>query len=87
MKKAVAVDFDASPSTAIDDAQFKALFEAIMLIPEGFKPLKKIEKLLQDKHGLLQKENKVDWATGELLAYASLLADGKEVRMKVGMMY
>ena len=81
MKKAVAADFESSPATAIDDAKFKALFEAIMLIPEGFKPLKKIEKLLQDKHSLLQKENKVDWATGELLAYASLLADGKEVRM------
>jgi len=73
--------YESSPSTAIDDAKFKALFESIMLIPEGFKPLKKIEKLLQDKHTLLQKENKVDWATGELLAYASLLADGKEVRM------
>ena len=26
-------------------------------------------------------EKKVDWATGELLAYGSLLIEGKDVRM------
>ena len=26
-------------------------------------------------------EQKVDWATGELMAYGSLLLDGKDVRM------
>ena len=26
-------------------------------------------------------ENKIDWATGELLAYASILDEGKDVRM------
>jgi 2-oxoglutarate dehydrogenase E1 component len=81
LKKAVAKDFDQSPDTAITKKQFNALFDHIMAIPKGFKPLKKIEKLLQDKINLLAKENKVDWATGELLAYASLLAEGKDVRM------
>ena len=79
--KATAKDFDQSPDTSINKKQFKALFDHIMTVPTGFKPLKKIEKLLQDKITLLEKENKVDWATGELLAYASLLADGKDVRM------
>jgi 2-oxoglutarate dehydrogenase E1 component len=81
LKKAVATDFDYSPSTAVSVDLFKKLFGAIMKVPSGFKPLKKIEKLLSDKISLLEKENKVDWATGELLAYASLLADGKGVRM------
>ncbi|MEY3432309.1 MAG: hypothetical protein RL131_245, partial [Bacteroidota bacterium] len=81
MKKATEADFVASPQTAITEEAFKNLFNAIMQVPEGFKPLKKIEKLLQDKISLLEKENKVDWATAELLAYASLLAEGKEVRM------
>ena len=81
MVRATQQDFEKSPATAADAAQFKQLFEAIMKMPEGFKPLKKIEKLLQDKIALLEKESKVDWATGELLAYASLLADGKNVRM------
>jgi 2-oxoglutarate dehydrogenase E1 component len=81
LKKAANTDFDQSPSTAIEDSAFRKLFDAIMHIPEGFKPLKKIEKLIQDKVALLQKENKVDWATAELLAYASLIAEGKDVRM------
>ncbi|MEN9951315.1 MAG: hypothetical protein RLY85_2067 [Bacteroidota bacterium] len=81
MKKASSADFIASPTTALDSEQLRKLFQSIMQIPEGFKPLKKIEKLLQDKITLLEKEGKVDWATGELLAYASLLDDGKDVRM------
>jgi len=81
MKKAVPSDFDNSPVTAIEESGFRNLFDSIMHIPDGFKPLKKIEKLIQDKINLLQKENKVDWATAELLAYASLLHEGKEVRM------
>lgn len=79
--KATNKDFESSPVTAIDKKQFKILFDHIMSVPSGFKPLKKIEKLLQDKITLLEKDNKVDWATGELMAYASLLADGKDVRM------
>ncbi|MEY3542314.1 MAG: hypothetical protein RLZZ204_1126, partial [Bacteroidota bacterium] len=74
-------NFEQSPATAINEAQFRSLFTSIMNMPDGFKPLKKIEKLLQDKITLLEKESKVDWSTGELLAYASLLADGKNVRM------
>jgi 2-oxoglutarate dehydrogenase E1 component len=49
--------------------------------PEGFSPLKKVEKLIQEKIKLFETENKIDWATGELMAYASLLAEGKTVRM------
>jgi 2-oxoglutarate dehydrogenase E1 component len=81
LRKATDADFDKSPDTAITEAQFKKLFTALMQWPEGFSPLKKVEKLLQDKITLFEKEAKVDWATGELLAYASLLASGNEVRL------
>jgi 2-oxoglutarate dehydrogenase E1 component len=81
MVRATQDDFEKSPATAIQEKQFKSLFDAIMTMPDGFKPLKKIEKLLQDKIALLEKVSKVDWSTGELLAYASLLAEGKNVRM------
>ncbi|HEY6899024.1 MAG TPA: 2-oxoglutarate dehydrogenase E1 component [Puia sp.] len=81
LRKATGNDFDQSPVTAISEADFKKIFEAIMTWPENFKPLRKVEKLLQDKIKLFQEEGKVDWATGELLAYGSLLLDGKDVRM------
>ncbi|HXO74585.1 MAG TPA: thiamine pyrophosphate-dependent enzyme, partial [Puia sp.] len=81
LRKATGADFDQSPVTAITEVDFKKIFDAIMIWPENFKPLRKIEKLLQDKVKLFTEEGKVDWATGELLAYGSLLLDGKDVRM------
>jgi 2-oxoglutarate dehydrogenase E1 component len=81
LRKAVPADFDQSPQTDISEADFKKIFDAIMTWPENFKPLRKVEKLLQDKIKLFNEEGKVDWATGELLAYGSLLLDGKDVRM------
>jgi 2-oxoglutarate dehydrogenase E1 component len=79
LRKAKAEDFDASPVTAIKED--KLLFNGLMKWPEGFKPLKKVDKLIQDKLKLFSDENKVDWATGELMAYGSLLIEGKDVRM------
>ncbi|SKD01107.1 2-oxoglutarate dehydrogenase E1 component [Chitinophaga ginsengisegetis] len=81
LRKATPQDFDASPVTAIKEDDFKRLFDGLMKWPENFVPLRKVSKLLQDKIKLYQDEGKVDWATGELLAYASLLIEGKDVRM------
>ncbi|MCD6012291.1 MAG: 2-oxoglutarate dehydrogenase, subunit [Flavipsychrobacter sp.] len=81
LRKSKDEDFHASPDTAIKEEQLKQLFNALMQWPEGFSPLRKVEKLLQDKIKLFETEGKVDWATGELLAYASLLVEGKEVRL------
>ncbi len=81
LRKATAEDFDTSPETKISEEELRRLFEGLMKWPEKFTPLKKVEKLLQDKIKLLQTENKIDWATGELLAYASLVVENKIVRM------
>ena len=81
LRKATAADFDASPETKISEEDVRRLFDGLMKWPENFTPLKKVEKLLQEKIKLLQTENKIDWATGELLAYASLLIENKIVRM------
>ncbi len=81
LRKAQDADFLKSPDTAITEAQFKNLFSALMHWPEDFSPLKKVEKLVNDKKNLFESEGKVDWATGELMAYASLLASGNEVRL------
>lgn len=81
LRKATDTDFDSSPETAITADQFKQYFEALMLVPADFSPLRKVEKLIQDKVKAFEKDGKVDWATGELLAYASILVDGKDVRL------
>ena len=38
----------------------------MMTWPETFTPIKKIEKLLQDKQKLFNEEQKLDWSSGEL---------------------
>ena len=81
MRKATSADFDISPVTGISTAAFKLLFEGLMKWPADFKPLRKVEKLLQEKMKLFNDEHKIDWATGELMAYGSLLVEGKDVRM------
>ncbi len=81
LRRATMEDFDNSPVSAISEESFKNVFDTLMKWPEDFKPLRKVEKLLQDKIKLFQTENKVDWATAELLAYGSLLIEGKDVRM------
>jgi 2-oxoglutarate dehydrogenase E1 component len=81
MGKATDADFQSSPVTAVDKERFNLLFERLMQFPQDFKPLKKVEKLLQEKIKLMEAEQKVDWATAELMAYGSLLIDGNIVRM------
>ncbi len=81
LRKATQEDFEYSPVTAVSNDDLLQCFNAIMKWPEGFTPLKKVEKLLQDKTKLFNEEQKFDWATGELLAYASLCMDGNDVRM------
>jgi 2-oxoglutarate dehydrogenase E1 component len=81
LRKATASDFYHSPVTAINEFELKNLFEGLMKWPADFKPLRKVEKLIQDKIKLYNDEHKIDWATAELLAYSSLLTEGKDVRM------
>ena len=81
LRRATADDFLQSPVTAISDEAFTNVFKSIMQWPDDFKPLKKVEKIIQEKIKLFNEEGKIDWATGELLAYASLMQEGKDVRM------
>ncbi|MEO6843965.1 MAG: 2-oxoglutarate dehydrogenase E1 component [Ginsengibacter sp.] len=81
LRKATPSDFNSSPITAIPKEEVEKLFHAIMKWPDDFTPLRKIKKILQDKITLYENERKFDWATGELLAYASVVNEGKDVRM------
>ncbi len=81
LRRATVEDFEQSPETAVSAENFKTVFEAIMKWPADFKPLRKVEKILNDKIKLFETERKIDWATAELMAYGTLLLDGKDVRM------
>ena len=81
LKKAVPDDFFESPDTAVAPDEFKKVFDAIIELPDGFTALRKIEKLLKSKKKLYDEKQQIDWATGELMAYATLLNEGHNVRM------
>ncbi|OJU77768.1 MAG: 2-oxoglutarate dehydrogenase E1 component [Bacteroidetes bacterium 47-18] len=81
LRRAKPEDFLHSPETAVDDATIRELFRTIMSWPDTFTPNRKIDKLLKDKVKVFEAEGKFDWATGELLAYASLLREGHNVRL------
>ena len=76
-----ASDFDQSPETGVSPETLDVIGKALVSIPDGFKPLKQIDKLLKDRQTMLTDSRMVNWGTAELLAYGSLLVEGKPVRL------
>ena len=81
LRKAKPEDFDKSPVTAISQELIDKVGKALTTIPEGFKPLKQIEKLLKDRKAAFFDDKVLGWAEAELLAYGSLVAENVPVRM------
>jgi 2-oxoglutarate dehydrogenase E1 component len=69
-----------TPETGIKAGDAKKILAHLMTTPDGFTPMSKVKRLLKSKQDLLDK-GLVDWSYGELLAYGSLLLEGKNVRM------
>jgi 2-oxoglutarate dehydrogenase E1 component len=74
-------DFDQSPETAIKPEMIAQVANALISIPDGFKPLKQIEKLIKDRKDAFFETKALGWAEAELLAYGSLLMEKTPVRM------
>jgi 2-oxoglutarate dehydrogenase E1 component len=72
--------FDISPETGIDPSVIEQITGHLMKIPTGFAPLKDIARYLSQKEKLLN-DSKIDWGYGELMAYSSLLLEGRNVRL------
>ena len=81
LRRATATDFLNSPDTSVPEPVIREMLRALFNWPADFKPSRKVEKIVQEKAKLLEQESKIDWATAELLAYASLLREGKDVRL------
>ncbi|MGP4061845.1 2-oxoglutarate dehydrogenase E1 component [Halobacillus sp. H74] len=67
--------------TAVDLERLRNLNEGMLKRPEGFNGFKKLEKILKRRGKMLDDGEKVDWATAEALAFASILEDGKPIRI------
>jgi 2-oxoglutarate dehydrogenase E1 component len=74
-------DFDRSPKTGISQKAIDLVGKALTRIPEGFTPIKQIEKQLKMREDMFFKSKMLNWAAAELLSYGSLLLAGKPIRM------
>tara|TARA_R110000850_G_scaffold277058_1_gene421910 strand:- start:152382 stop:155150 length:2769 start_codon:yes stop_codon:yes gene_type:complete len=67
--------------TTFDIDKLTEIAKVITKLPKGKKFLRKIERLIEAREAMYFKDNKLDWAMGELLAYGTLLAEGFDVRI------
>lgn len=81
LRRSNPADFDKSPETGISSSVIKKVGESLIKTPEGFKPIKQIEKVLAQRKAMFFTDKKLNWASAELLAYGSILLEGKIVRM------
>ena len=73
-------DFDSSPKTGVSEKKLKELGEKLATLPEGKKIFRKVKKLFNDRLKMIE-EDRLDWGMAEMLAYATLLAEGHPVRI------
>jgi len=69
-----------SVPTAISEEAIKRIVDTQLNLPEGFTPHPRLQPLLARRAAMVE-QNAIDWATGELLAFGSVLMDGHPVRL------
>jgi 2-oxoglutarate dehydrogenase E1 component len=72
--------FDLSPFTGVKKETLLDIVQKLHTIPDGFLAHSKIVKLYEDRLNMV-KDDKFDWALGELMAYGTLLKEGYPVRL------
>lgn len=70
-----------SVATAVSKKLLQDVAERMSVIPEGFTIHPKILHLVQERRKMATGEKPIDWGMGEMLAYGTLLWEGKDVRL------
>ena len=69
-------DDDRRGETGVDIARLRQLGERITSAPAGFSVHKTIQRFLDNRRATIEAGEGIDWATGEALAFGSLLDEG-----------
>jgi len=67
--------------TSLDRAQLDALAAKILTLPAGVTLHPRVAKIYEDRLKMAAGEQPMDWGYAENLAYASLIADGRDLRL------
>ena len=65
----------------LTEKKIRLLAKSLYEFPKSDQLFKKTRKLLLDRKKMIEQLDSLDWAMGELLAYASLLDEGHDVRL------
>ncbi len=76
-----AVDDDRRGQTGVDLARLKNIGEKITSVPADFNIHKTVQRLMDNRRKMIETGQGIDWATGEALAFGSLLEEGHRVRL------
>jgi 2-oxoglutarate dehydrogenase E1 component len=71
--------FEKSPTTSVDKKLFIEIAKKTVALPKDKKFFNKTIKLFEDRAALITNDT-YDWAMGELMAYATLMNEGHNVR-------
>jgi len=75
------VDDPRRGSTGVPVDVLKEIGRKITEVPETFKAHRTITRFLENRRNAIEQDTGIDWATGEALAFSSLLIEGHPVRL------
>jgi 2-oxoglutarate dehydrogenase E1 component len=81
LRKATEKDFETSPDTSISKEVIDKVGVSLTNLPDGFKPIKQIDRVLKNRKVQFNDTRTFDWASAELMAYGSLMLEGNKVRL------
>jgi 2-oxoglutarate dehydrogenase E1 component len=67
--------------TGVDIADLKDIGRKITRVPDGFRIHRTVQRFLENRAKAIDSGNGIDWATGEALAFCTLLQEGHMVRL------
>ena len=67
--------------TGVEIGTLKEIGKKITTLPEGFHLHRTLNRFLDNRRKSIETGTNIDWATGEALAFCSLLLDGNKVRL------
>ena len=72
---------DDQPDTSLDLKEAGKLLQKLTEVPADFQVHRKLKRLLDDRQAMAQGKTPLDWASAELLAFASLAVKGHRIRL------
>jgi 2-oxoglutarate dehydrogenase E1 component len=77
-------DLDEDPRrgvTGVDVAKLKDITRKITKVPDGFRVHRTVQRFLENRAKAVDSGQGIDWATGEALAFCTLMEEGHHVRL------